>query len=381
MVAGGGTGDALVYWAAILRDNPNAEIVYIDFSKASKEIAEERIKIRNLQGNVTFYNDSLLNLPNLDIGKFDFINCCGVLHHLEEPKDGIKALESVLTEDGVMSIMLYGKYGRSAYYPFQEIMRSINHDVTDKSEKIKNTRTLLNSLRQDNLFFPTINSIQAPDLDGELYDIFLHSQDKPYNVADIYDLIGSANLKLIEFCPGLGLGTRQEYKPEKYINDEVILSKIKSLNTEEKQIIAEVMHSKIKKHCFYLSKNDRKQIQLDLDVIPSFSVRFPIEANMIISDIIKKSPDIVSISLEGFQLKFKNSLNIAEIISAIDGKTSLRDILKKIMVNSKHKINLQDLLQEFRPVYELMHDHYWLFLRKPNLPEYENITTLHSKIG
>ena len=80
LVAGGGTGDAAIFLAEQLRDR-DAEIFYLDISSASRKIAQERAQVRGLD-NITWIQGSILDLPEMDIGRFDYINCCGVLHHL-----------------------------------------------------------------------------------------------------------------------------------------------------------------------------------------------------------------------------------------------------------------------------------------------------------
>ena len=82
------------------------------------DIAKQRASIRGLN-NITWMHTSLLDLPSLDIGKFDYINCSGVLHHLESPQEGLAALNSVLKQDGAILIMVYAKYGRTAIYQIQ----------------------------------------------------------------------------------------------------------------------------------------------------------------------------------------------------------------------------------------------------------------------
>ena len=68
-------------------------------------------------------HDKIENLPSLDLGHFDFINCygnlglalalfwlrvfTGVLHHLKDPKAGLATLASLLKEDGGMQLMVY----------------------------------------------------------------------------------------------------------------------------------------------------------------------------------------------------------------------------------------------------------------------------------
>ena len=115
LIAGGGTGDSTVYLAEQLKDNKDAEIVYLDFSKNSMKIAQERAKNRGLS-NITWINDSILNIPKLKLGKFDYIQCSGVLHHLESPDDGLKILSDSLTDRGGMSVMVYALYGRTGVY-------------------------------------------------------------------------------------------------------------------------------------------------------------------------------------------------------------------------------------------------------------------------
>ena len=75
LIAGGGTGDSAVYMAEQLK-NTNAEVVYLDFSNPSMEIAKQRAENRGLK-NITWVLDSILNIPKLKLGKFDFINCSG----------------------------------------------------------------------------------------------------------------------------------------------------------------------------------------------------------------------------------------------------------------------------------------------------------------
>jgi 2-polyprenyl-3-methyl-5-hydroxy-6-metoxy-1,4-benzoquinol methylase len=82
LVAGGGTGDALIMLGQHLADaNLPADIHYLDLSAASRRIAEARAEVRGLT-NIRFHTGSLLDLPSLGLGPFDYIDCCGVLHHL-----------------------------------------------------------------------------------------------------------------------------------------------------------------------------------------------------------------------------------------------------------------------------------------------------------
>src|SRR5690242_4451439 len=125
LVAGGGTGDGLIMLAQHLSDKGcPAEIVYLDLSKASRAIAEQRAKVRGL-GNITFMTGSLLDLPTLGLGAFDYIDCCGVLHHLADPAAGLAALNRALAPDGGLGVMVYGALGRTGVYPMQAMLKTL----------------------------------------------------------------------------------------------------------------------------------------------------------------------------------------------------------------------------------------------------------------
>ncbi|WP_252979314.1 class I SAM-dependent methyltransferase [Mameliella alba] len=94
LVAGGGTGDALIQIAQMMTSaRAPYEITYADLSTASREIAEARAKARGLTG-ITFVTGSLLDAAEL--GQFDYIDCCGVLHHLPDPDAGFAALRAAV---------------------------------------------------------------------------------------------------------------------------------------------------------------------------------------------------------------------------------------------------------------------------------------------
>ena len=133
LIAGGGTGDALIYLAQQLSER-GGEVTYLDMSAQSMEIAKQRAEIRGLK-NIKWVHASLLDIPELDLGKFDYINCVGVLHHLNSPADGLRCLESVLADDGGMSLMVYGRYGRMGVTIMQNMLKMIIKDVAEYTQR------------------------------------------------------------------------------------------------------------------------------------------------------------------------------------------------------------------------------------------------------
>ena len=93
LFAGGGTGDGTIWLAEQLRDI-DAHIVHLDISEASIEVARARADIRGLE-NITWMRGSLLDLPTMGLGPFDYIDCVGVLHHLSDSLAALVALRGM----------------------------------------------------------------------------------------------------------------------------------------------------------------------------------------------------------------------------------------------------------------------------------------------
>jgi len=186
LLAGGGTGDPTIFLAEQLK-HTDAQIVHLDLSEASIAIAQERARIRGLT-NIRWVHDSLLNLARLDLGLFDYIGCSGVLHHLDDPDAGFKALRGVLAPGGAIGLMVYGTIGRTGVYQMQALMRMVNGPGFDMQGEIANTRDILASLPKSNWFR------RGEDLYGDhktgdagIYDLLLHSRDRSYSVGELFD--------------------------------------------------------------------------------------------------------------------------------------------------------------------------------------------------
>lgn len=269
LVAGGGTGDAVTYLAHQLRDLA-ATIVYLDLSPKSLEIARSRLACLGAEHRVTWLCGSLLDLPRMGLEPFDYINCSGVLHHLDEPAAGLHALCNVLKEDGALGLMLYGQYGRMAVYQLQELMRLVNQGASDPHSMVDNTRTVLATLPESNWFRRGAN-LFTPRLeasDAELYDMFLHSCDRAYTVPQLFELLDSAKLNFVEHT----LDQRALYQPGLVIRDPGIRCLVERLSEREQQAASELYWGAITKHCFWTTPRPRQPIDLlDPDNIPFFS--------------------------------------------------------------------------------------------------------------
>lgn len=254
LLAGGGTGDATIFLAEQLKDS-DAQIVHLDLSQASIAIARERARIRGL-GNIHWVHDSLLNLPALDLGLFDYIGCSGVLHHLADPDQGFKALRSVLKPEGAMGLMVYGTAGRTGVYQMQALMRLVNGGQPDMQRKIANTRDILASLPPSNWFKrgeDLHNDHRASD--AGIYDLLLHSQDRSYAVGELFDWLEGGHGMHLEFTD-VQRG-RSPYLPHFVLgrNPPAMAGALRKMPLRQQYEIAELLGGTLITHSVYVTRN------------------------------------------------------------------------------------------------------------------------------
>ncbi len=384
LVAGGGTGDAVIALAEQLRDS-GQEVTYVDMSEASMNIAQQRAKNRGLT-NIRWIRDSLLNIPTLGLGEFDFVNCSGVLHHLADPDLGLQTLASVLKEDGAMAIMVYATYGRSAVYPMQQALRIVNRDEPNLQKRVDNAKAILNHLPSTS-WFPH----SPPEIIGEvqsdigIFDLLLHSQDRSYTIPELYEYVEKQNLNLIHLFPEhLAFGARQ-YDPIFYINDATLEAKVRAMPLREQQALAELLHGKIFKHTFYAAKTPRTPPALgDLDYIPYFGTDVS-NAQANIADAIRDADTIVYLEERTTQshTSFAKSPHHETIVRAIDGVRTLREVFR-IVIDSyngrKGAPNYPQLMSEFTPMYHALNTFYWMFVRTPHSSRCQTYNELQSRV-
>jgi predicted transcriptional regulator len=249
-------------------------------------------------------------------------------------------------------------------------MRTINKGVDDKMQKIVNTVDTLKSLPQGNYFLPNYQLIKNVNNPAEIYDLFLHDQDRSYTIPECYDFAASASLNITEFFMGLGFGKKSDFLPSRYIKDEKLLGKIAKLPLAKQHAIAEIMHSRMTKHSFYCMKKHPPKIEFGLDVIPSFSIIFPSNYGATLADEIVKVPDVLNMGFMNINIPIFKTPNVAEILRNIDGKKTVGEIIEG-----------KDFYDEFKAMYENLNDHYLLFLRQAGLPPYKTVEEMQRRVS
>lgn len=201
LVAGGGTGDGLIQLAQMMAQlRRPADITYVDLSTASRRIAEGRAQARGLTG-IRFITGSLLDAP--DWGPFDYIDCCGVLHHLPDPAAGFAALHAALapevrTAGGGLGFMVYAPYGRSGVYPLQAAFGALFQGLAPE-ERLRAAQAVVADLPPGHPFARNPNLGDHKASDAGFYDLLLHSQDRAFDVSELLDLLALSGWALSGF--------------------------------------------------------------------------------------------------------------------------------------------------------------------------------------
>jgi SAM-dependent methyltransferase len=304
LVAGCGTNQAAVF----AYTNPGASVVAIDISQPSLN------HHRHLRDKYGMRNLELHHLPIEDVGTlgrdFDLVVSTGVLHHMAEPKQGMRALAGCLRPDGVAAIMLYARYGRIGVEILQSVFRDLGLRQDEASLVV--VKEAIASLPQDHPLRSYL--AMAPDLwfDAGLVDTFLHGRDRSYTVDDCLDLVASAGLIFQEWFL-----KSPYYPPEPYGGG--LYAAVAELPQERQWTVMERINTRNACHFFTACRGDRphKTYRIDfaspevLNAVPVFRYRCGLDASAV------------------FRPDWRMSLdpNQIALVQKVDGRRSIREIV------------------------------------------------------
>ncbi len=187
LVAGCGTGQHPITLALSL---PKAKITAIDLSLMSLAYAQVKAKEHSVK-NITF-NQADITMLDCIAEKFDFIDCCGVLHHLEDPEKGLSQLVTKLADKGVIRLALYSKIAR------KKIEEHRQHVIKSQSgtslNSIRNYRSSILNSNQDNSDILSTRDFYST---SECRDLVFHTHEKSYSWLDIKLLTEKVGLRIV----------------------------------------------------------------------------------------------------------------------------------------------------------------------------------------
>jgi ubiquinone/menaquinone biosynthesis C-methylase UbiE len=320
-VAGGGTGDGAIQLAQHLAWRGNGgEVVYLDRSSAARRVAEARARARGL-ANLSFHTGSLLDVAGLGLGPFDYIDCCGVLHHLADPLAGLRALVSVLAPGGGLGLMLYGALGRTGVYPLQRALRRL---VSDQPvpRQVALARHLLAALPESNWFRRNPHLGDHLSGDAGLYDLLLNPRDRAYTVDEVVELMAAAGLRISGFLPPL------RYEPALLLPAGELAERAAALSPLQQAALAEELAGSQKTHVFYAVAADNPTPPARPTSPRQVSALREQEAGRLAAAIARAGT--LQADLDGRRITLKLPAGAASLVSSIDGRRSLEAIRQSL---------------------------------------------------
>ena len=246
LVAGGGTGDATIMLAQQLADAGRpGTVTWLDRSSAALQVARARASARKL-GNIVWEQCSLLDLPGSGLGPFDYIDCCGVLHHLPDPAAGLRALLSVLAPGGGMGLMLYAPHGRTGVYMLQDALRLLAPLTDPPPVRLDVAKRVMRHLPQSAwLRFNRNFSDHLTGGEAGLYDLLLNPRDVPFSVPAMDALLAGAGLRITCWIEPM------RYAPATWLPDPKLRERAASLDPVSQAALAEGLTGNMSAHTVY----------------------------------------------------------------------------------------------------------------------------------
>jgi SAM-dependent methyltransferase len=314
LVAGGGTGDAAIMLAQQLADrNCPAEVLHLDISESSQAIARARAEARGLK-NMRFERGSLLDVA----GAYDYIDCCGVLHHLEDPAAGMRALANVLAPDGGLGAMVYAPYGRTGVYQVQAALRMVSAGEPP-AERLRIAKAAVAKLPQTNFFaHNAFVSDHKQQGDAGFYDLLLNPVDRPFTVRAVAQLTSGAGLRIT------GLIEPLRYHPEAFVEDPELRARLAKLDPLSRAAFAELWAGNMRRHVFYAVKSDNRA---GVPPVPTAdAIPVPVDfSGPTLADSMVTSPTL-RVNFDGLSLRLGLPPLAGEIARLIDGARSIGTI-------------------------------------------------------
>jgi SAM-dependent methyltransferase len=246
LIAGGGTGDATIMLAQqMAREGRAGSVTWLDRSAAAHKVAMARAKARGLS-NIVWEQRSLLELPGSGLGPFDYIDCCGVLHHLPDPAEGLHALLSVLAPGGGLGLMVYAPHGRTGVYMLQEALRLLAPPDGAPSVRLEVAKRLMRHLpetawlRQNRFIDDHLNGG-----DAGLYDLLLNPRDRAFTVRELHAMLTSAGLAVTCWVEPA------RYDPALLLPDPRLRTRVAALAPIERAAVAEALAGNTSAHIVY----------------------------------------------------------------------------------------------------------------------------------
>jgi SAM-dependent methyltransferase len=323
LIAGGGTGDAAIMLAQqMARVDRPGQVTWLDRSAAALAIAQARAAVRKLD-NLAWEQRSLLDLPGSGLGPFDYIDCCGVLHHLPDPVAGLRALVSVLAPGGGIGLMVYAPHGRTGVYMLQDAMQRLAPPEQAPAARLDVARRVMRHLpetawiRMNRSFDDHLNGG-----DAGLYDLLLNPRDRSYSVPALAALLASAGLKPVGWMEPL------RYDPAALLPDPRLRARIEPLDAIGRAALAESLAGNMAVHIVYCVRDDMAHVPADPFQPDAVPITREMTGEMLAQSI--QRDGTLTVNFDGLRVPVAVPPLATAILKLVDGQRSVGEIAAEL---------------------------------------------------
>ena len=185
-----GCGTFAPYTCAVA--NPDVPITALDLSERSLRRARWHCLLHG-QRNIDFRCGDLLDRDAIN-GEFGLIDSFGVLHHMEDPLAGMKALERCLVQGGIVRVMLYSRYARREEESIRRAFRILGVGTP------REARRLLNRAKAGSRLAHYLATADETTTDVGVADALLHPRARTYRIDELLEMVRQAGLKPLLFA-------------------------------------------------------------------------------------------------------------------------------------------------------------------------------------
>jgi SAM-dependent methyltransferase len=323
LIAGGGTGDATIMLAQqMAREGRAGSVTWLDRSGTSLKSAQARATARGLT-NIIWEQRSLLELPGSGLGPFDYIDCCGVLHHLPDPAEGLRALLSVLAPGGGLGLMVYAPHGRTGVYMLQDALRLLAPADEAPAARLDAAKRVMRHLpetawlRRNGFLDDHINGG-----DAGLYDLLLNPRDRSYTVRELHALLAGEGLAVTCWVEPM------RYDPIPLLPDPRLRARVETLDPIDRAALAEALAGNISAHIVYCVRQDERVERADPMARDAVPVLRELSGSELAGGI---APDgTITFVVDGLRLPIPLPPLAPAILRLVDGQRSVGDIAAQL---------------------------------------------------
>ncbi len=324
LMAGGGSGDGTIMLAQQMAwAGRPGRITWLDRSAAARKVATARAGVRRLD-NVVFEEGSILDLPRSGLGPFDYIDCCGVLHHLPNPAEGLAALVSVLAEGGGIGLMVYAPHGRTGVYMLQDALRILASAEEPPPARVEVAKRLWKGLPETAWLKknPWIDD-HINGGDAGLYDLLLNPRDMAFTVPQLAALVEGAGLRVTCLVEPL------RYDPDTWLTDPKLRARTAALAPMARAALAEAVCGNMGIHIAYCVRASDPPAPADPDAPGAVPVLRELDGPTLAKGL---RPDgLLPVTWDGLRAAVPVPRLAGALLSRIDGRRSWGEIVDDVV--------------------------------------------------